>query len=116
MPSVNFRFTERSQTKEMTALVLKINDNESSIKLYLNKLSLYFEVVMNMMQRKKEGSVYHLAKFKHCTQEDFEKRGVKVDRAFLNNIEGRLCPDVKDDEEFYKVLNGYTNENIRHSF
>ena len=46
----------------------------------------------------------------------FRKRGVKVDEAFLKAINDRICPDVPDDESFYKVMGSYTNETLRHSF
>ena len=41
-----------------------------------------------------------------------------VDEAFLKGIEGRLCPDIKKGEEpeFYKLMNKYSDESLRHSF
>ena len=46
-----------------------------------------------MRKRTEEGNEIHNVKFRYCTREDFELRGVTVDSAFLKNIENRLCPD-----------------------
>ena len=71
-----------------------------------------------MRKRTAEKNEYHNIKFRYCTKEDFESRGLKVDKAFQDNIENRLCPDYKKGEEpeFYKVMNKYSDENLRHSF
>jgi len=36
--------------------------------------------------------------------------------ALIENANLRLCPDLKKDDEFYKVKNAYSNETLRNSF
>ena len=40
----------------------------------------------------------------------------KIDKAFFNNIENRLCPDFESLGDLLKIKNGYSNETERVSF
>ena len=82
----------------------------------LDKLSQYVVFVLNMNKRGIMGSEYHKAKFRRCTVKDFENKGVDVNDEFKMEIDRRICPDIDENEEFYKVLNGYNNFYERHSF
>ena len=46
----------------------------------LDKLSQYIVFVLNMQQRTNGKKLYHKVKFRYCTIEDFEKRGVEIER------------------------------------
>ena len=72
--------------------------------------------MLNLNKRTDEGNVYHKYRFRYCTRQDFESRGVKIDAAFEETINRRLCPDVPDDETFYQVMGSYSNATMRHSF
>ena len=53
---------------------------------------------------------------KQCEASDYEKRGYKVDGAFKASLVSRICPDIPEDSEIYKVKNLYENINERYSF
>ena len=55
-------------------------------------------------------------RMRQCSLEDFEKRGFLVDKDFDDSLFNRLCPDIPDENEFYKVKNLYSNEKERISF
>ena len=48
-----------------------------------------------------------------CTFEDFEKRSFFVDKDFGDSMFLRLCPDIADDNEYYKVKNLYSDQKER---
>lgn len=51
-----------------------------------------------------------------CTRHDFKRRGVKMTENFSNAVEQRICPDIPDDYDFYKVKNSYSDPTLRNSF
>ena len=53
---------------------------------------------------------------RQCSLEDFEKRGFLMNQDFKDSMFNRLCPDISDDNEYYKVKNLYGNEKERISF
>ena len=69
LPSIEFRTLDDSKiSKELKKVIKKQFNKSNTLLLDLEKLSSYFEVVLNMRKRTKKGSVYHQAKFKQCTK------------------------------------------------
>ena len=54
-----------------------------------------------MRKRTDKGNFRRKYLFRRCTREDFESRGVNVDKDFEKATNVRFCPEVPDDETYY---------------
>ena len=51
-----------------------------------------------------------------CTLEDFESLGIRDLKRDKEQFFHRLCPNMKKDDQLYKVQNSYHDHKIRNSF
>ena len=87
----------------------------------LEELEKYVQVRFLISDRSSSGrntNLFSLGKvgvyrMRKCTFEDFEKRSFFVDKDFGDSMFLRLCPDIADDNEYYKVKNLYSNQKER---
>ena len=76
----------------------------------------YVEVVLVSRVRSPDGSVFAIKEFRNCRVEDFEQNGIQVDERFKSLLVYRLCPDVDEAYNYYRVMNSYSNTTHRESF
>ena len=106
--SYNFNLYKKSKDKD---------DDAQTLTWDFDKLKSYYEIYLNIRVRQKSETKAIRYKFRQCKNTDFEKRGFVVSDQLKKSIERRLCPDQESiNSDFYKVLNGYTNETERNSF
>ena len=83
--------------------------------LDLNELDKFFTWRINIRVLKNQTTELYSDKLLHCTQEMYEKTGLKLD-TYSKVIEKRVCPDGEKLKNIWKIRNGYSNKLDRISF
>ena len=113
LPSIQFSNMDSTQA-EVDSLGIFNSRNE----IVISKVNEFVNFVVNIKIRKPNGFEDVMRKYRPCVEEDFTSNGIK----FSNNdvkqktLQFRICPDIKKTDPFWKVINGYTNEEFRQSF
>ena len=117
------QFNNMNSLKELYAMNLilgELDDTTSAIDymqrgLNYEELKNYIELKINMQEIKDEKITYYPFGFRKCTNDDYIRNGIKIIESDID-IRDKLCPDVPESEENYKVKNAYVNSKDRNSF
>ena len=113
LPSIQFTNMDSTQA-QIDSYGLTDSRNEVN----MMKVNDYVNFVLNIKIRKPEGSENTIKKFRPCTEKDFHNNGIVFESPIVRQktLEHRICPDIDKNDEAWKVVNGYSNEQLRHSF
>lgn len=70
--------------------------DETNSTLDLQKLQNYFEPVLIYRDRSADKDLRIIKPMKKCSREDFTKRGFKLDRMLISQLNTLICPDFDD--------------------
>lgn len=78
------------------------------MKFKYSEIRNYFEIVLIFDVR--EDGIYkeYIQEFRHCTEEDFRSNQVR-EELIKTLFKNRLCPEIDQENELYKLTNDYTN-------
>jgi len=70
-----------------------------------------------MKERNHFESSFHRKVFEKCKLEDFASRHILIDEDTIGSKLNRFCPHIDmPNEPWYKVMNAYSDDHLRHSF
>lgn len=115
LPSIEIGTSEHVSKLKRTysAFNYALPEDEISVTLNLDELKNYFDIVINMSERKERNTTHHIAPFRFCKYSDYVSRGVKVMPTFEHVAEKRLCPDITDEATMYKLRNVFSDHELR---
>mgnify|MGYP000849781252 CR=1 FL=1 len=79
----------------------------------MDELNNYVSVIINMEQIENGTRTYHKHPMKICDPDEFNKIGITEG---FSNVKYRICPNITNEEDYYKVKNSFVNMVNRNSF